>query len=195
MRTCILAALLLVSANGFSQSFVKQIASHLEFGLKAGGNYSNFYNANFSTDPIYGFHAGATMAFKITKNFLIQEDILFSTEGAKGTSGTNGTSGNINLYYMSVPILLKVRTNTGFYIEAGAQSNYKVKEDVPGWDKSAGDYAQKLDFGAVGGIGYQSPMGLGIGVRYVYGLSNVSNNTVNGSFKNQVAQASIFYVF
>jgi hypothetical protein len=197
MKMYILAGFLLVSAQGFSQSLVKKIAGRLEFGLKAGGNYSNFNNANFKSDPLYGFHAGAMVSFKITDNFLVEEDFLFSTQGAKNTDGLLGNQ-NINLYYMSVPITLKFRTNTGFYIEAGAQSSYKVKEDISGWDKTAGDFAKKIDIGAVGGIGYQSPMGLGLGVRYVYGLSginNASNTSTLGNFKNQVAQASLFYVF
>jgi len=65
----ILICFVLVSAKGFSQSFFKRF----EFGLKAGANYSNFTNANFPTDPLVGFHAGATVAFKITDNFLVQD--------------------------------------------------------------------------------------------------------------------------
>jgi hypothetical protein len=190
MKKLILICLVLVSTKGFSQS----IFNRLEFGLKAGANYSNFTNANFPTDPLVGFHAGATVAFKITNNFLIQEDFLFSTQGAKIKGGELGTQ-DLKLSYMAVPILLKYRTNSGFYIEAGGQAGIKIKEDVGGLTDTK--FAKKVDMAAVGGLGYQSKMGIGIGARYVYGLQKVaeSNVTYVNDFKNNSIQASIFYVF
>ncbi|HEX8022185.1 porin family protein [Mucilaginibacter sp.] len=191
----IFTCLILVSTKGFSQSFVQKVASRLEFGLKAGANYSNFTNASFPTDPLVGFHAGATVAFKVTDNFLIQEEFLFSSQGAKIKGGALGDQ-NLKLSYISVPFLLKYRANSGFYIEAGPQVGMKAKEDVSGL--SAGDFAKKLDLAAAGGIGFQSKLGLGIGVRYVYGLSKVGNfniSSINNDFKNNNVQASLFYVF
>src|SRR5476651_217410 len=107
MKKLTLLCLVLVSAKGFSQS----IFSRLEFGLKAGANYSNFTNADFPTDPLIGFHGGATVAFKFTNNFMVQEEFLFSTQGAKIKGGTLGEQ-DLKLYYMSVPLLLKYRTNS-----------------------------------------------------------------------------------
>ncbi|MFL9485575.1 porin family protein [Chitinophagaceae bacterium LWZ2-11] len=195
MKKLMLIFLVLLSFKSFSQSFTQGLLKRLEFGVKAGVNYSNFTDASFPTDPLIGFHAGATVAFKFTKNFMIQEEFLFSTEGAKSKSNEFGNQ-DIKLYYISVPIVLKYRTNFGFYAEAGTQVGMKAKEDVAGL--SVGDFAKKLDFAAVGGIGYQSKIGLGIGARYVYGLSKVGDfdiaNTKN-DFKNTNAQVSVFYVF
>lgn len=191
MKKLMLICLVLVSAKSFSQS----IFNRLEFGLKAGANASNFTNANFPTDPLIGFHGGATVAFKITNNFLIQEEFLFSTQGAKIKGGTLGDQ-DLKLYYVSVPFLLKYRTNSGFYLEAGAQTGINVKEDFSGINTS--NFAKKIDLGAAGGLGYQSKMGLGIGARYIYGLSKVADfnaSNINNDFKNNSIQASIFYVF
>jgi len=187
--------LVLIATKGFSQSFMSGIAKKLEFGLKAGVNASNFTNASFPTDPLIGFHGGATLAFKITNNFLIQEDFLFSMQGAKIKGGSLDVQ-DLKLYYVSIPILLKYRTNAGFFIEAGAQTGMKVKEDVAG--ETNGDVFKKLDVAVVGGIGYQSKIGLGIGARYVYGLSKVGDfktTGFNNDFKNNTIQASVFYVF
>lgn len=192
MKKVLFICLVLVSAKGFSQGLFKR----LEFGLRAGVNYSNFTDASFPTDPLVGFHAGGTMAFKITKNFLIQEDFLFSSQGAKVKGSSDLGSQDLKLYYISVPFLLKYRGNSGFYVEAGPQMGMKAKEDISGW--SGSDFAKKLDLAAVGGIGYQSKIGLGVGVRYVYGLSKVGDfnlSNINNDFKNNSAQASIFYVF
>jgi hypothetical protein len=190
MKKLILIVLVLVSTHSFGQSLLKR----LEFGLKGGVNISNFTNANFPTDPLIGFNTGATVAFKFTDNFMVQEDFLFSTGGAKIKGGELGTQ-DLKLSYLSVPILLKYRTNSGFYAEAGAQASFKVKEDVGGLTDTK--FAKKYDVAAVGGIGYQSKIGLGIGARYVYGLQKVAdgNTVLVNDFKNNAIQASIFYVF
>ena len=191
MKKLILICLVLASTKGFSQSIFKRF----EFGLKAGANYSNFTNANFPTDPLVGFHAGATVAFKITDNFLIQEEFLFSTQGAKIKGGALEDQ-DLKLNYISVPFLFKYRTHSGFYVEAGPQFGMKASEKVAGL--STGDFAKKVDLAAAGGIGFQTKIGLGIGARYVYGLSKVSDfdfSGVKNDFKNNNIQASIFYVF
>jgi len=200
MKKFILIVLVLASAKSFgqttsdNQSFGQKLMKKLEFGLTAGGNYSNFTNANFATDPLPGFHAGATVAFKFTDNFLIQEEFLYSLQGAKVKDGAFAGQ-NIKLAYAAVPLVLKYRTNFGVFIEAGGQSGYKVSEDVGG--ATDAKFAKKIDFAAVGGLGYQSKIGLGIGARYVYGLQNVSEtpSAALGNFKNNSIQASIFFVF
>jgi len=144
---------------------------------------------------LIGFHAGATVAFKITNNFLFQEEFLFSTQGAKIKGGDLGDQ-DLKLYYMAVPLLFKYRTNSGFYIEAGAQAGIKIKEDVTGLNTD--NFAKRVDLGAAGGIGYQSKMGLGLGLRYIYGISKVADvnvSNITNDFKNNAAQASVFYVF
>ncbi|WP_073404296.1 porin family protein [Mucilaginibacter sp. OK098] len=199
-----LVVLVLVSAKGFSQtttkttseneSFGKKLMKKLEFGITAGGNYSNFTGANFATDPLPGFHAGLTVSYKFTDNFLVSEEFLYSLQGAKVKDGTLAGQ-EIKLSYASVPILFKYRTNSGFYVEAGPQASFKVKEDLGGITDSK--FAKKIDFAMAGGLGYQSKMGLGIGARYVYGLQKVQEtpSPILGDIKNNSIQASIFYVF
>lgn len=207
MKKLILSLVILatVSVKGFSQtseaqsapenqSFGKKLISKLEFGIKAGGNYSNFTSANFATDPLPGFNAGFTVAYKITDNFLVQQEFLYSLQGAKVKDGSFGSQ-DIKLSYAAIPILFKYRTNSGFYVAAGGQAGFKVKEDIGGLTDLK--FAKKMDFGAVGGLGYQSKMGLGIDARYYYGVQKVSEvpSSTLGDFKNNSIQASIFYVF
>ena len=196
----ILVLTLIVSAKGFSQTtnsndgFVQRIVNRLEFGLTAGANYSNFTKANFSTDGLPGYHTGFTVAYKFTDNFMVDEEFLYSLEGAKVKDGTFGGQ-DIKLSYVNIPIMLKYRTDAGIYIEAGGEAGVKVREDLGGITDSK--FANKTDFGAIGGIGYQTKIGLGIDVRYVYGLQKVPNtpSATLGDFKNNSAQASIFYIF
>jgi hypothetical protein len=202
MKKLVLSLVVLValSIKGFSQttpanqSAGQGIWSKFEFGIKAGGNYSNFTNANFATDPLPGFNAGLTVAYKITDNFLVSEEFLYSLQGAKVKAGSFASQ-DIKLSYAAIPILLKYRTNSGFFVEGGGQAGFKVKEDIGGLTDLK--FAKKVDFGAIGGLGYQSKMGLGIDARYFYGVQKVSEtpSAVLGDFKNNSIQASIFYVF
>jgi len=167
----------------------------LSFGLKAGGNYSNYTNADFATEGIMGFHAGALVNFRITDHLSVQEEFLFSSQGAKMKNDLFGKE-NLNVYYLTVPFLIKYKTNFGLYFEAGPQTGLRLKEDTKG--ASFGDFAKKLDLAAAGGIGFQTKSGFGIGARYIAGLSKVGDfdiSNVKTDFKTNVVQASVFYIF
>jgi hypothetical protein len=197
MKKLIIFSFILVSsANCFSQGFTKNLFKRLSFGVKGGANYSNFTNADFETDGLVGFHAGALVNFKLNEHLSIQEEFLFSLQGAKLKGALNDTE-SIKLYYMTIPILLKYRTNSGLYFEAGPQVGALMKEDL---DKTLvdGQFAKKLDFGVAAGLGFQAKNGLGIGARYVAGLSKVGDfqsSVVKTDFRNSMVQASVFYIF
>jgi hypothetical protein len=194
-KLMLIGLVLLTSTRGFSQSFVQGIMERLHFGLTAGANYSDYTNANFSTQALLGFHAGALVDFDLTKNLAIQEEFLFSSQGAKVKGDIFGQQ-NINVYYMAVPFLLKYRTNSGIYIEAGPQVSTRIKDNLD--SLKSGNFAKLLDLSAAAGIGYQSKSGFGIGFRYVAGLSGVGDfkiSNVNPNFRSSVIQASIFYIF
>lgn len=191
---------LFTAQASFAQNFFDKVLGRMTFGLKAGGNYSNFTNANFDTEGLAGFHVGGTMNFRISDHFSIQEDILYSTVGAK-LKNSNGlfSSEKIKLSYLSLPILLRYSTNVGFFIEAGPQANMLIKDAD---DTGLGDFADKVDAGVAGGIGYQfkaGPVkGLGISARYYQGFMDVgkfNSSTIKKDFNNSVAQLSLFYTF
>ena len=189
---------LTITQVSFGQSS-GNIWQRLSFGVKAGGNYSNFTEADFETEGLPGFHAGAIVNFKLTNNWSVQEEFLYSTQGAKIKDNLLGSEKDLKLSYMAVPIVLKYHSNIGIYAEIGAQANMLI-EDA----KNTGfeDFADKVDAGAVAGLGYQfkaGPVeGLGIGARYYHGFMDVgkfSSSTLNSDFKNGVAQLSVFYIF
>lgn len=194
-KVVLLAVIVITIQAGFSQGLLKR----LRFGIKGGANYSNFTNASFDTEGLIGYHVGLIVNLKLTGKLSIQEEFLFSTQGAKVKSGFTVSDPELKLSYMSVPILLKYHSNIGLYGEIGGQANMLI-EDA----KNTGykDFADKIDAGAVAGLGYQFKIGmlkgLGIGARYYYGFKNVGKFTASSiqpDFKNSVAQASVFYIF
>ncbi len=195
MKKTIFISLIFVSSVSFGQGLMRGIMSRLSLGLKAGANYSNYTNANFKTDALVGFHAGALVDFKLVGNLAIQEEFLFSTQGAKVRDNKFGAT-DVRVDYLTVPFLLKYRTGCGLYFEAGPQVGMRLKDFTD--SLHSGSFAQRMDLAAAAGIGYQSRRGLGFGVRYVAGLSKVGDfqpTSIKPDFKTSVVQASIFWVF
>jgi hypothetical protein len=75
-----------------------------------------------------GFHAGAIVNFKLSDAWSIQEDFLYSTQGAKIKDNTFATAGDLKLSYLSVPIVVKYHSGIGIYAEAGAQANMLIED-------------------------------------------------------------------
>ncbi|WP_106599822.1 porin family protein [Dyadobacter jiangsuensis] len=180
--TLILCAMTITS---FAQTF--------GFGPKAGVNLSNYQGGNIQTEAKAGYHFGGMLNFGFGNVFSIQPEVLFSTLGAKVES--SGSEADFKINYLTVPVMLKFRTRSGFYLEAGPQAGFRLSESVP--DQTIDHFAKNLDISLGGGLGYQTNIGLGIGVRYVAGLSKVgdfSSQEINPDFKNSVIQGSLFWV-
>lgn len=188
MKKNILIVLLLVSTASFAQ--------HFELGAKAGANFSNFTGASNASDlkakTYVGFHAGGFVSLFLGNSFAIQPEVLLSTQGAKIEDA--GTNTDYKLTYINIPVMLKFRSAGGFYLEAGPQIGFKVNEKVDGTSE---DFAKSTDLSIAGGLGYHSPIGLGIGARYTAGLSKLGDfnfsNPNAPDWKNGVIQVSLFY--
>lgn len=189
MKKVLMAALvlLLVSATAMAQNF--------QLGLKAGANISNFTGGEFDNldkKALVGFHAGAFINFLFGDHLSLQPEVLFSSQGAKLKSA--GEEENFRVSYVNVPVMVKYRFTGGFYLEAGPQIGFKVSEDVP--DQTIKDFAKSTDLSVAAGLGYHSNMGLGIGARYIAGLSKVGDfdaSNIDPDFKNSTIQVSLFY--
>ena len=187
MKQRLLFVLLFASTTTFAQ--------HFELGVKAGANISNFMgNSNadqLKANSLVGFHAGGFVSLFVGNHFAIQPEVLFSTQGAK--INDDGNKSDYKLTYINVPVMLKYRSTSGFYLEAGPQIGFKVNEKVDGTSQ---DFAKSTDLSIAGGIGYHSSIGLGIGARYTAGLSKLGDfdaNTTQPDWKNGVIQVSVFY--
>lgn len=185
MKKLLLAAALLISVqSAFAQKF--------SIGPKAGLNISNYTGGDIESDALVGYHLGGIINYGFGKVFSLQPEVLFSTQGAKVNNA--GNKSDFKISYVTVPVMFKFKTNGGFYVEFGPQAGFRTSTNIP--DQTINNFAKNLDLGAAAGIGYHSPIGLGVGVRYVAGLSKVGDFTgqdIDPDFKNSVIQASIFW--
>ncbi|WP_138484756.1 porin family protein [Dyadobacter bucti] len=185
MKKLLVAFVLFVSAH-FAE------AQTFSIGPKAGLNISNYTGGNIESDALMGYHLGGIVNYGFGNVFSIQPEVLFSTQGAKVQN--NGTKSDFKISYVTIPVMLKFKSNGGFYVEFGPQVGFRSSSDIP--DQTINNFAKNLDLAAGAGIGYQSPIGLGVGVRYIAGLSKVgdfSGQNIDPDFKNSVIQASLFW--
>lgn len=180
-------AVALCSAPAFSQNF--------QLGLKAGANISNFRGDDYQdvkSNTMVGFHAGAFVNLKFGSILSIQPELLVSSQGAKLKKASEEE--NFKATYATLPIMVKLQSpGGGLYVEAGPQFGLKVSDKISGVNTDV----KNLDVALAAGIGYHSSMGLGIGARYIAGLSKVGDidfgGGVNPDYKNSTVQISVFY--
>ena len=161
-----------------------------------------------------GFYAGVFATLPLGPGFAIEPGITYAEKGAvlKGTLPfpaldflNANVTGTARLAYIDVPVLAKVYLTPGLYLYAGPQASFlvsgkaRVDASVLGFsaykqDFDVADQLRKVDFAAVGGLGYQFENGLGLSAGYDYGLTSLD---ANNRFKayNRVAKVGLSYAF
>ncbi len=194
-----------------------------DIGIKTGLNLSNI---KFKDNEIYEnrinptFQGGLLADFRISEQYSIETGLNFSSKGYR-LSFLGNSSSNIKIHqkfvlnYIELPITLKYGVKVGenkIYGQFGPYLGFglygKVKYsvidglDIERWkddlDWGSNKYPyQKLDFGLVGGFGFERGP-IQIGLTYTYGLSNILLfSLVNNQLKesNRVIGVTIGYLF
>jgi hypothetical protein len=187
------------------------------FGVKAGANMANLRQENLATqtsiDNKTTLHGGFFVNLPLGGNVHLQPEILYNGQGAKLTTrSTNALNQPVttiteqDLNYISLPIMLQVRSQSGLFLEFGPQASYLIRAKMDG-NGMQGEVDNKrsfdnFDIAANGGIGWVSRVGFGINARYSHGLSNIledggGNNSPNNGpeYKNSTFQIGLFYMF
>lgn len=189
-------------------------AQETKFGIKGGFNLSNFSGdtegVNFKARP--GFNIGGFVEFKLTDQFAIQPEILYSTAGAKAvdfevSDGGMLLNGDVafNFSYINIPVMFKYYVAEKFNIEAGPQVGFltsaKTKTTVDGFsgsdEQDVKDLFESVDFGLNLGAGYDFTDNFSAGLRYNLGLANIANTEEGDDTKlhNGVFSLSVGYKF
>jgi hypothetical protein len=174
---CIMAVALLIAGGHLcAQSF--------QLGIKGGGNMESFTGSdgpNYTSHSFQaGWNAGAFVNFWLGNHFAIAPEVLYTTAGAsiKTTNSDNNQNVYVNnqlhLAYVSIPVMAKYRFTGGFYLETGPEINFNVSNSSF-QNQTVKNFTDGSDFAWGAGLGYQSPIGLGIGARYNLGLTRVDN--------------------
>ncbi|HWS61067.1 MAG TPA: porin family protein [Flavobacterium sp.] len=161
-------------------------AQLLQFGLKAGLNYSNFSGTEIQTDAITSYHAGLISEIKLSEKFAIQPELLYTTQGA--TYETILGDIDNELGYIAIPVLAKIYFSKSFSLELGPQASFLLSEKND-FDTSN---SNTFDFAIDAGLSLKITKSIFLQGRYILGLTEVSPNA---EAKNSVLQFSAGLLF
>lgn len=184
----------------------------IKFGVKAGVNFANL-TGDFNPSMKIGFHLGGFMQYKVSEKFVLQPELLFSTQGAKYNDDQVGEGylvageTDIKLSYLNIPLMAKYYVTNKFSLEAGpqigfllsAKDKYGYTGTVQGVPVSESgeidikDDLNSIDFGINFGVGYDFNDKISLGLRYNLGLSEISDFYYFDN--NSVIQLSLGYKF
>lgn len=159
-----------------------------QFGIKGGVNISSIdwdiSNTNF--DNRIGFHIGLLDHIHLAPQWAIQPEIQYSTEGGKQTVPSGEYTWKTD--YVNIPVMIQYMFNNGFRLEAGPQLGLMVSSD------DNDDIFKSTNVGIGAGLNYLTHSGVGIGARYIHGLSKI-NEAAAAEAKSRNFQIGLFYMF
>ena len=161
-----------------------------------------------------GFYAGVFATLPVGPGFAIEPGITYAEKGAvlQGTLPFPAldflnarVTGTARLAYIDVPVLAKVYLTPGLFLYAGPQASFlvsgkaRVDASVLGFSAYKEDFdvsnqLRKVDFAAVGGLGYQFDNGLGLSAGYDYGFTSLDAGNRFQAY-NRVAKVGLSYAF
>ncbi|QYJ68227.1 porin family protein [Flavobacterium litorale] len=174
---------LLFLAVALAGTFAVQ-AQGINFGVKAGANFSNF-SGDVDSEGITSFHAGAVLELNVLPVLSIQGEGLFSSQGAKFENELGTT--DVDLSYISVPVMAKYYIiPSKLSLMAGPQFSFLVDEAEESLE------ANSFDMAAAGGVELKIMGGLFAQARYTIGVTDIADDV---DAQNAVFQLSVGYFF
>ena len=196
------SSILLTAMTANAQEADNTTSRQPSLGVKGGVNFATVTGDDFdSPDSRTSFHVGLVGELPLADILSLQVEALYSGQGFKSDidGGLIGGDGKVEyqLDYINVPVLAKIYATRGLSFEVGPQFSFKVNEEI---DSDANDdggdldlnEAKDFDFGIAGGITFQTDMGLFATGRYIYGVTEIVEDT---DVKNSVFQIGIGYKF
>ncbi|RYZ21737.1 MAG: PorT family protein [Chitinophagaceae bacterium] len=193
-----------------------EMSRKVRFGLQGGLNLAKFSMSNVpnASDPTMktSFYGGAFVNIPLGP-IRIQPGVMWNGLGSKYersfAANTAKAAYEQDLHYITVPVMLQVMPgHNGFFIEAGPYISYlttaKYEFQNSGAIQANDPYNKlefdKTDFGAIGGIGYLTRVGLGFTASYLNGFTNVvkddSQRSRDGEkFRNRAWRLGLVYHF
>ena len=191
--------ILLLIAASFTQFAMAQVA------VKAGVNFANMIFEDDQEDikdlvknGATGFTGGLAFIIPINGVLAFQPEILYTQKGSERNYTVLGEdySDKLQYNYIDIPVLLRLSLGgtygegLGLYVNGGVYVGYALNGKVEGTSPvgpyerdvkfDSEDREQRLDFGAVGGVGL-SLGDLFFEVRYLHGINNLLDNDANNN--------------
>jgi hypothetical protein len=134
------------------------------------------------------YQAGLNADVYFSERFSFHPEALYTLQYFDATNEDY----NRDISYINVPLLARLHAS-GFFFEAGPEVNFALTAKNEAGDNVRSDVNPVvLDY--VVGVGYQLGTGLGLGVRYDGGASNVFKNNTSTVIGNNSLKSNTFWV-
>lgn len=175
-----------------------------KIGLRTGSSLSKLSNGNEDTDFRFGFSLGGALKIPLNRNVSLINELVFSKKGGSITYITNlYYTGKVryNLYYMDIPLLLKVRLGKAFHLLGGYQGSLLLDANIDYVDPYLVGFAE-LDKDGLNSWDNSLVAGISLGgrrrsfdVRLSYGLNDVAKSSYANTFLGDAKNVSIQFCF
>lgn len=169
-----------------------------EVGVKGGINVSNLStDANTTYESRTGFHIGPYANLKFG-NVGVQPEVLYSQQGTQASFSQAANDFRQDYTYLNIPIMVKFYLVGGLNIHAGPQFGMLLSAKGTTIDDDGNartlnrDVVNNSDISAAFGAGWDAPFGLSLTVRYLLGLSDISDQSFET--KSRIFQISVGYM-
>ncbi len=183
--TLSLIAVVFITSASFSQK--------LHLGVKAGANLGKVDGQSFNDGFNLSYQAGGFAEIDFGK-LGIQPEVLFSQTTTKYTQHTgdilNLNNGqNVNLNYLSIPVLLRINSGKLLTLHLGPQFSVLINPHETTLQNGK-DAFKGGDLGMIGGVQLNFGMLRAYG-RYNIGLNNINDFGNSDKWKNQQLQLGV----
>jgi outer membrane immunogenic protein len=129
-------------------------------------------------------------------------ELNYSMQGSNWEEdfGEGVEKGHVSASYLNLPLVLRYMFGSdpaaGLFGELGLQPGFllSAEDHWSGGSEDFKDQMNSFDLGIPVGVGYQMKGNLGVGLRYIYGLTNI-NSGDGDSFHNNVLALRVTWTF
>jgi Outer membrane protein beta-barrel domain len=179
-------AICIISISGFSQK--------IQVGFKGGATVNKLTGKTFKEEFSFGYHLGGFVAIGLSKKFAIQPEILINQVNVDTSSNFSALYkfnklDNVQLKYLSIPILLNYNASKVLTLQAGPQFGILINKGNTFVENGSNAF-KTGDFAMLGGI-QLNLNSFKIYGRYAVGLNNLNDIDNKDEWKNQSIQIGV----
>lgn len=187
--------LLITSLFCFSSAalWAQGISGGVRGGLTASKQKLKASGASLTSDSKTNAHFAAYAVLMSSRDFGFQSELIYHTVGSEFEIQSVKVVNR--LAYLTVPVMLRWNPVETFNIHAGPHLGFLLaaQQDQGIYGDDTTDDYKSMDVGVGIGIGADSPGGLGLSFRYIFGARNISAQETGEKLLNNTLQLSLCY--
>ena len=169
-------------------------AQKVQIGFKGGATVNKLTGKTFKEEFSFGYHLGAFASIGLGKKFAIQPEVLINQINVDTSSSFSNIYkfnklNNVQLKYLTIPVLLNYTANKLITLQAGPQFGVLMNKSNTFIENGKNAF-KTGDFAMVGGV-QLNVSSFKIYGRYTVGLNNLNDIDNKDKWKNQSIQIGV----